>query len=114
MLLSSFALSAPGETSTGKTIWTSMSQLDGTILWRSDSSTSPKDSDDATRNCTIGYMTADGEKELFVPVLTLPALENDSYVTTVADGVLKITTQKAGKMVLNLNLRNFLPIALTK
>ncbi len=114
MLLTSVVLCAPDGKSAIYMTSTSMSQLDGSILWRFDSSTSSKDSDEVTRNCTIGYMTADGEKGVFVPVLSLPVLKNDAYVTTVADGVLKITTKKGGKMVLHLNLRNFQPMSLAK
>lgn len=94
--------------------WTEMSQLEGTLLWRLDISTSPQGSDDATRSCTIGYMIEDKGQESFVPVLILPTLDRDVYVIAVVDGVLKITAKKASKMILSLNLRNFQPIALTR
>jgi len=99
------------------TIWTNMTQIEGAVLWRLDSSTSPKGSDEVTRNCAIGYMTSDvdeGAKGAFIPVLTLPAIKNDSYVTEIVKGRLKITTQKTGCMILILNLRNLAPLALTK
>ena len=91
-------------------IWTAMSQIEGTRLIRSDQATSPEGSNETTRCCSIGYYR--GDSELFVSILTLPILENDEYVTVVTDGVLKISTKSEGKMVLNLDLRNFQPMAL--
>lgn len=96
------------------TIWTSMSQVEGTLLWRSDISTSSAGSDEIITNCIIGFMREDGEKESFVSVLRLPILKNDNYVTAVTDGVLKITIKGSGQMVLNLDLRNFQPMALAR
>jgi len=116
VIISTNAEEPPKDNREINTIWTSMDQIDGTVLIRSDVSTGPERSKNYTRTCTIGYMTAktDSKEGEFIPVLSLPSLKNDDYMIKVIDGELKVTTKNAGNMVVTLNLRNLVPSLLAQ
>ena len=95
------------------TIWTSMSQIAGTVLIRSDSSTGPEGSKEFTATCTIGYRTG-GQKSEIIPVLTLPPLKNDNYAIELVAGELRVTSKNSGNMIVTLLLRNLVPALLAE
>lgn len=103
----------------GGTISCLMTQndIEGTILWRSDSFSEQPETGWSEHKCYIGY-PREGDKDgkrirKIEPILILPAIENDSYEISVESGVLKVTTTKSKRIVVTLNLANIAPTVLT-
>lgn len=88
---------APKKDTNGKlAILMTQNDIEGTILWRSDSFVSQQDTGWSEHKCYIGYpreSEVDGKhtREI-VPILVLPPIENDMYEFNVRSGVLKVTT----------------------
>ncbi len=68
------------------------------------------------RTCSIGYQRQNAELTswTFTPILTLPAIENDSYVVNSSEGAISVTTKLGGKEVVKLNLEALAPTAVTR
>jgi hypothetical protein len=61
----------------------------------------------------IGYKRESEERSTFTPVLSLPHLENDRYVVKLTKGSLFVKTKSHGEHVVELNLENLAPSAIT-
>jgi hypothetical protein len=90
-----------------------ISRIGGTVLYRANDLLGKNG---LRKRCIIGYYSKpyrDPDRKL-VPIITLPPIENDDYEANMLDDSLVVTTTKAGKIVLELNIQNLVPALLGK
>lgn len=68
----------------------------------------------STPPSVIGYKRESAERSTFTPVLTLPHLQNDRYAVKFAKGSIFVKTKNDGNDVVELNLENLAPSAITE
>jgi hypothetical protein len=93
-----------------------LTEIPGTLLWEQSFHTRPEGGQWSQTSFTIGYKIKNGNTDQMkiVPILTLPALKNDSYEIKVDKGILRITEKRSQKLVLSMHIDNLVPALLTQ
>ena len=87
--------------------------IEGTTLSICHALPSAREPEKSVPLSVIGYKRESEERSTFTPVLSLPHLENDRYVVKLAKGSLFVKTKSHGEDVVELNLENLAPSAIT-
>jgi len=87
--------------------------IEGTTLSICHALPSAREPEKSAPLSVIGYKRESEERSTFTPVLSLPHLENDRYVVKFAKGSLFVKTKSHGEDVVELNLENLAPSAIT-
>ncbi|MGJ8655831.1 MAG: hypothetical protein ACSHX6_05210 [Akkermansiaceae bacterium] len=64
---------------------------------------------DRTHNCVVGYERDKEDGTVFIPIIGLPQLTNDTYVIKCEKGVLKVTTTKDAKFIMSIDISSIAP-----
>lgn len=87
--------------------------IEGTTLSFCHALPSEKEPEKSASPSVIGYKRVSAERSTFTPVLSMPHLQNDRYVVKFAKGSIFVKTKNHGNDVVELNLENLAPSAIT-
>ncbi|MGJ8644739.1 MAG: hypothetical protein ACSHX9_15130 [Luteolibacter sp.] len=92
-------------------MWFGFEPIEGTTLEMQSTREEQELTGWTRHSCVLGYRREDEGELGFVPVLTLPPLENDQYLVTAEGGTISITTAKGKQTIAEFHLANIAPAA---